>query len=430
MHKRDIIFFAACSLSGVGMVLAVLGYDLALLLFVAAYLLRPALHEFGLAKQFADERQLEIYSRSGNLAFVIVMLAMAGMVFWRLANGQSAGELHTLIGIGLVARALTGLVMAGEYRKAGIVIIGAVGLFLALFIVLVEGFSIASAFGVAVGLIIVGFGQLARKFPKTISILLANLAVGAVLIFGLFRFHLADMEMWLFFVTPVVTSSVCLFLGSKNEVEIVSTRVRSILFGSLGIGAATIFTLLLIIGSGEENNRGSKGERVVVPVGETTEIQGVSCTGRIEYYTNGKLEFCSLAREDTLSGQPFPAGTGVHFTESGLFNWCFLQEDTDIQGYLCRGDGHGFMTEFHPNGQVRRAYLAEDQVIQGIPCSKFRFISAVFNQIHGKNGNTSFHENGQLRYCELSENFSIEGERFRRGDAIRFDRDGKLVAKK
>ncbi len=56
MFKRDQIFYAACGLSGVGLVLAVMGYDLSLLFFIAAYLLRPALHEFGLARQCADER--------------------------------------------------------------------------------------------------------------------------------------------------------------------------------------------------------------------------------------------------------------------------------------------------------------------------------------------------------------------------------------
>jgi hypothetical protein len=428
MVKRDRIFYSACGLSGLGLILTVMGYEQNLLLFVAAYLLRPVLHEFGLAKQYADERQLEIHSRSGNLAFVVVILAMAGMVFWRIADGESTGELYTLIGIGLAARALTGLVMVGEYRKAGVVIISAVGLFLALFIVLMGGFSVASAFGVVLGSIVVGFGQLGRKFPKTISVVMAALAVGAILLFDLFQFRRANMEMWLLFVTPVVTSSVCLFLGGKKEEEVVSTKVRSIVFGSLGLGAATVFALLLIVGSGEEQNRVM---RVVVPEGEVTEVQGVPCTGGIEYYEDGNLMHCSLARADTLSGQPLAAGTGVHFTEEGVFEWCFLRENTVIQGYMCRGQGHGFMTRFHPNGQLRTAWLAEDQVIQGIPCAKFRFLSALIGWVEGdKDGHTGFHENGQLRYCELSENFTIEGRRFRRGDAIRFDEDGKLVENK
>ena len=427
MIKRDKIFYSACGLSGVGLILAFMGYSFSLLLFVGAYLLRPALHEFGLAKRYADERQLEIHSQSGNLAFIIVILSMVGMVFWRIADGQSVGELHTLIGIGLAARALTGLVMAGEYRKAGVIIISAVGLFLALFIVLDGGFSIVSAFGIAIGLVIVGFGQLGRKFPRTISIALAALAVALIFFSDLLQFRRADLTTWMFFVIPIGTSSVCLFLGSKNEEEVVSTRVRSIVFGSLGIGVATVFALLLILGSSEEHGT---GRRVVVPEGEVTEVQGVSCTGKIEYYQNGNLEFCHLAREDTLSGQRLPAGTGVHFTEDGLFNWCMLQKDSEIQGYLTRGEGHGFMTEFHPKGQVKTVYLVKDQVIQGIPCAKFRFLSAVFWPVHGKNGGTYFHENGQLKYCELSKNYSIEGQRFRRGDAVRFDQDGKLVAKK
>jgi len=44
-----------------------------------------------------------------------------------------------------------------------------------------------------------------------------------------------------------------------------------------------------------------------------------------------------------------------------------------------------------------------------------------------KDGSTVFYENGLLRYCELSENFTIEGQRFKRGDAMWFDKDGKLI---
>ncbi len=293
------------------------------------------------------------------------------------------------------------------------------------------GFSYASAFGVALGSIIVGFGQLGRKFPRTISIVMVLIALIMIYLFDLFQFKRMDMEKWLLFVAPVVTSAVCLFLGSRNEEEVISSKVRSRVFGALGIAAATVFTLLLIVGSKEDH---SKGARVVVPEGEIIEVQGVSCSGRIEYYKNGNLEHCSLARDDTLSGQLFAAGTGVHFTEEGIFEWCFLRKTTEIQGYLCRGEGHGFMTRFYPNGQIRTAWLAEDQIIQGTPCAKFRFLAALIGWAQGgvgyKNGSTGFHENGMLRYCELSENFTIEGKRFRRGDVLRFDQDGKLVAKK
>ena len=87
MFRRDKIFFFACGLCCVGVALAVMGYEFALLLFVVAYLIRPALHEFGIARQYADERQLTIHSRSGNIGFIVVMLAAVGFALWRIAHG-------------------------------------------------------------------------------------------------------------------------------------------------------------------------------------------------------------------------------------------------------------------------------------------------------------------------------------------------------
>ena len=157
--------------------------------------------------------------------------------------------------------------------------------------------------------------------------------------------------------------------------------------------------------------------------------QHVACSDEKEYYVNGNIEFYFLEQSDTLSGQPLPKGTGVHFTEEGVFDWCFLQQNTEIQGHLCRGNGHDFMTSFYPNGQLKTAWLAVNEVIQGIPCAKFRFLSAVFVGIHGKTGQTSFYEDGQLRYCELSENMTIKGKSYRKKDAVRFNLEGTMIIK-
>jgi hypothetical protein len=151
--------------------------------------------------------------------------------------------------------------------------------------------------------------------------------------------------------------------------------------------------------------------------------QDVSCSLDIEYYTNGNIEFCNLAQIDTLSGQILPKGTGVHFTNVGVFNWCFLPEDMFIQGHKCRGGGHSFMTSFYPNGQLKIAWLAENEIIQEIPCSKFRFLSAIFYSFHGKSGKTSFYDNGQLKYCELSKDKVINSVQYSKGDAVNFMRN-------
>ena len=68
----------------------------------------------------------------------------------------------------------------------------------------------------------------------------------------------------------------------------------------------------------------------------------------------------------------------------------------------------------------------QDEIIQGIPCAKFRFMSSLF----GGGDCTTFHESGRLRYCKLSENLTIEGQAFRRGDEVQFDEDGELKSEK
>ncbi len=429
MFKRDKFLFFACGLCCVGVALAVMGYEFALLLFVVAYLIRPALHEFGIARQYADERQLTIHSRSGNIGFIVVMLAAVGFALWRISRGQYPEELYELIYLGLAAKAITGLIMVGEYRKAGVVIISAVGVFLALFIIAEGGFSVASVLGIVVGGIIIGFGQLARKFPKAMAFLLAAAAIGAIFAFDLYDFREVGTGLWLFFITPVVTASTCLFLGRGDQEAEVSPRLRAGIFGTLGAGAAVVFTLLMIFGG---RNEPVTSRMAAGPDGEVVEIQDISCVGSVEYYQNGKLTSCTLGREDTLSGQPLPAGTVVHLTSDGYLDWCFLKQNTEIQGHLCRGEKDGFMTGFHPNGQLKTAWLAQDEIIQGIPCARFQFLSALLGWIEdsGKDGSTGFYENGQLRYCELSESFTIEGQRFRKGDAVRFNRDGQLVGGK
>ncbi len=422
MFKRDRIFYAACGLTGLGVVLAAMGFDLGILLFVAAYLLRPALHEFGLAKQYADERQLVIHSRSGDIAFIVMVLAAVGLALWRVSRGQQPGELYELIALGLAARAITGLVLGGEYRKAGATILGAVGVFLGVFLSLEVGLPMGALVGALFGLVIVGIASIALRRPRTIAVVLTILVLGAILGFRLYEFRTVNTALWLLFVTPLSCAAACLFLGSGKADRVISARTRTAVFGSLAAAAAVVFCLLILFGDrGNEESAG--GTRATVKAGQVVEVQGVPCAGGIEHYKNGKLEFCTLARTSTLSGQSLQAGTGVHFTTDGVFDWCFLQHDTRIQGHLCRGSGHGFITGFHPNGKLRHAYLAEDEVIDGIPCARFRFLAAVF----GGGGGTSFHENGRLERAALSEDFVIEGHSFRRNDVVSFDPDGKLI---
>ncbi len=424
MFQRDRIFYAACGLSGIGIVVALLGSDLSIFLFVAAYLLRPALHEFGLAKQYADERQLQIHSRSGNIAFIVMVVAAVGLGIWRVSRGKSIEELNELLFIGLAARAITGLVMGGEYRKAGATIIGAVGFFLGLFITLDAGLPWGALAGAGLALLIIVFARVALRNPRSMAVLLTLLVLSVIAGFKLYEFRTISTALWLFFVTPLACAVACLFLGSGKD-RAISPRMRTLVFGGLAVAATLVFCLLIIFGDrGKEEMYG--GSSTALKAGEITMIQGVACTQRIERYANGKLEFCSLARDQAISGQQLPASTGVHFTPEGIFDWCFLQQDTQIQGHLCRGSGHNFITGFYPDGKLRGVYQAEDEVIDDVPCSRFRFPQVFFS--HG--GGTSFHENGRLKSAVLSRESMIQGHRFRRGKVIYLDAAGKLLEQK
>ncbi len=423
MINRDKIFWFACALSAAGLALALLGYDVALLLFVAAYLLRPALHEFGVARQYADERQLTIHARSGNIALIIVVLAAVGLALWRVARGEQPEDLYMLIAVALAARAITGLVMNGDYRRAGAVILGAVGLFAAAFVLMDIGLSVT---GILVALAIVGvflgFGWLGRRFPLTGAVILLLFALVAVARFGLLDFRSASLGVWLLLIAPLVIAATCLLVGRFGGDDGISPRTRTIVFGTLAFGAAVIVTISLLMAA-DHDRRNPPGSSAALPEGEVRDVQGIPCTGQLEYYPNGSLKFCTLAREDTLSGQPLAAGTMVHFDEQGFVDWCFLQENTRIQGHFCRGEGHGFQTGFHPNGQIELAWLVEEEEIDGVPCAKFSF----FSDVLGGPSGVHFHENGRLKSCKLSRQFTIEERTFEKGDRVQFDSEGRLV---
>lgn len=418
--KRDRIFFAASALAVCGLILFIADIQAGLLLLAAASILRPSLHEAGITDGNADERQLIIHSRAGNIGFLAVIIAASGFALWRMSRGEPAEELLQIIVIGLATRALTNQVMIGEYRNAGILILRVMGGFVALFLVAEAGLMPGTVIGIIAGGLIIGFGQLARRFPLLIAAILVAAIILVIVFFRLYEFRAMQSALWLLFVMPLAVAVTCLYLG-RNEDESVSPRQRSLAFGGLGFAAIIVFALLMTIGGRAVpiTHRAASG-----PVGSVTEIQGIPCTGTVTYDKTGRLQSCTLGRDHTFAGQPLAAGTVVHLTADGVLDWCFLQEDTMVQGHVCHGSGHDFMTGFHPNGTLRTAWLAQDEWIEGVPCAKFRFLSQWF----GGGDCTTFHDNGRLRSCILASPATIQGQNLAKNTLCEFDRDGRLIS--
>lgn len=420
MINRDRIFYAACAFFAVGLLLAAMDKNLALFFFAGAYLLRPVLHAFDLAPKLADERQVQIHSRAGNIAFIAVMLAAVGFALSRLSKGEEPEELYAIMTIGITARAVTGLLMWGELRKAASIIITVVGSVVAIFVFVSEGFSPPSLFFAGLALVFASLGLTARKFPRTIGTILAAAAAAIVLFLRLYQFK--NLAMWIVVLCLFVAAG-CLFKDGRKDEESSPRSSKAVRRTILGLSAIVLVAFFIYL-SADEDKKSSRSSGQ--PAMDTVIIQGVPCQGHVEYYSNGKLKTCTLAREDTLSGQPLPEGTVVTFNPEGVLDWCFLQKDEEIQGHLCKGQGHGWMTCFHPNGKLRIAWLGRDEEIQGVPVAEYNWWADAF----GKGAGTYFWENGRLRRCRLSRDFKIEERAFQKGDILTFDENGKLSAEK
>ncbi len=121
-----------------------------------------------------------------------------------------------------------------------------------------------------------------------------------------------------------------------------------------------------------------------------------------------------------------PAGAVIHKrTENKIY--CFLPQDTKIQGLLCRGDeNNGWETAFYTNGNLAVAWLAQPAEIGGVPCASANF----WTELLGGSAVVYFHENGKLARCKLSRDANIQGHNFEKGDIVRFDTDGIVILSK
>lgn len=218
MIKRDRIFYIACGLLAMGLILAAMDQYIALLPLVGAYLLRPTLHALGIARKYADERQIQIFSRSGNIGFLVVMLGATIISILRMYQGEPPDDFHLLIILGLVTKAIIGLLMIGDFRRAGVIMLISFGAIMGIFAA-VQGFNEIRAGEtpwetiVGVGIIIVSLvaGLLARKYPRPIAVLLMLVAAGFIYGLSLWEFTDKDNGVWLFIILPLALITTCLW---------------------------------------------------------------------------------------------------------------------------------------------------------------------------------------------------------------------------
>ena len=141
------------------------------------------------------------------------------------------------------------------------------------------------------------------------------------------------------------------------------------------------------------------------------------------YYTPGDTLYrVDLAEADSLLDWIVPAKTMVFFNPDSTIRYCFLSKNTEMDGLVCRGSGHNWMTCFYPNGRLKLVWLAEDATIEGIQVRKATWWRAVWQQAQ-----TAFHPNGELKTAWLAEDQTIQGELRKKGSMVMFDDRGVLL---
>jgi hypothetical protein len=220
MLKKDNIFWWATGVFIVAIIIfAISGEQLWLALMIISYLLRPTLASLGIAKRSVDERQMSLNYRSGNIAFAVMIAAAVIMSAIQSAKGDHSFELfNVVIIVGLATKALFNVLLTKNYRQAASTIIMGVGLMMALFSSM-EGFSFGTLMEVTPGLLIVGIGWLAKKYPRiigTVVFILTAVFMVAILWKG---FTIGQVTTALIIGIPMILAGVCLFIPDPSDTD-------------------------------------------------------------------------------------------------------------------------------------------------------------------------------------------------------------------
>lgn len=186
MPRNDAIFWSAAALVVLALGLfAVTKNQFWLALMIASYLLRPTLASLGLARRNVDERQLSLHDRSGSIGFAVTIAACVVFMIKLGAADNHAFELFAAaIVLGLAAKGLFNVIMVEDKRPAAAKIIVSVGLLVAVFASLDAGSFGGVLVSVLPGLAIAGVGLLLKRFPRLagIVILVATALLLAVIL--------------------------------------------------------------------------------------------------------------------------------------------------------------------------------------------------------------------------------------------------------
>jgi hypothetical protein len=178
-------------------------------------------------------------------------------------------------------------------------------------------------------------------------------------------------------------------------------------------------------------------------------IKGIPCEADHTYiHKNGSAKEATLFRRHRFGKLLLPAQTGVRLDEQGKLIGVRAPNDIAIQGI---GFKHTDEVVLHPNGVVKRGVLSGKQTIQGVPCRDGNYIEFdAKGKLVGANlaedkiiqgvpctrkqrwtdkptYDVRFHSNGKIANAYLAQKHAFDGIVCRAKDEISFYPSGKLM---
>jgi len=160
------------------------------------------------------------------------------------------------------------------------------------------------------------------------------------------------------------------------------------------------------------------GTAIVSRLQSPFRIDGFPCAaGWVHFYDSGQLKAFFSDGPVTIQGNRIPSGTWVRLNADSTLAWCAFPEDTDIQGYSCRGGrggAEGVTTGFYSSGRLSAFFPRENVMVQGILCE-----ASVFSPVY-------LHENGNLKQCALARDEVVGNQPLSQGQTFTLSPGGQV----
>ena len=161
-----------------------------------------------------------------------------------------------------------------------------------------------------------------------------------------------------------------------------------------------------------------QGSVTITKLQSPAQIDGFPCAaGWVHFAESGQLQAFYLGETATVQGHEIPKGTWIRLNPDLTLRWCAFPENTNIQGYLCRGGSggsEGVTTGFYPSGRLESFFPPKDIEIQGIPCRATPF------------GPVSLYENGNLKQFTLARDMMVGERALSGGQSVVLSESGEV----